>query len=101
MMKLTRREIDRRLHGVPGWSLSGDENRIEIELFFRSFRDAMTFVARAAAVAEELEHVPDIDVRGTRVRLSLTTHDVGGLTDDDFRLARAVNGLLAGSSGGG
>ena len=95
-MTLTKREIERKLHGVPGWTLSADGKRIEQQLFFRSFRDAMTLVAKVASLAEEHTHHPDIDIRYSRVKLSLTTHDEGALTERDFRLAKEINGLLAG-----
>lgn len=95
-MKLTKREIDRKLAHVPGWELSGDGRRIELNLFFRSFKDAMAMVGRVAQLAEEENHHPDIDVRYTRVKFSLTTHDEGALTERDFRMAKGINGLLAG-----
>lgn len=50
----------------------------------------MAFVNRVAALAEEANHHPDIDIRWNKVRLTLTTHSAGGLTTKDFELARQL-----------
>jgi 4a-hydroxytetrahydrobiopterin dehydratase len=58
------------------------------------FGAAMAFVNRVAEAAEAANHHPDILVHGwNRVRLTLTTHSSGGLTDNDFELARTIDGL--------
>ena len=58
------------------------------------FRSAMAFVGRVAEAAEAADHHPDIVVHGwNRVRLSLTTHSVGAITDNDVRLARTIDEL--------
>ena len=51
----------------------------------------MAFVNRVAAFAEEADHHPDILIQYSRVRLTLTTHDAGGLTEGDFALARRID----------
>ncbi len=66
------------------------------EWTFADFPAALAFVTRVGAVAEELGHHPDILLHGwNRVRLTLSTHDTGGLTDADERLAAAVDALGA------
>ncbi|MCC6485260.1 MAG: 4a-hydroxytetrahydrobiopterin dehydratase [Armatimonadetes bacterium] len=60
---------------------------------FPSFTEAIDFVCDVAEAAEEANHHPDIDVRYNRVRLSLTTHDAGGITDKDLTLAQAIDEL--------
>jgi 4a-hydroxytetrahydrobiopterin dehydratase len=52
------------------------------------FVAAMRFVNRVARLAERAGHHPDLEIRWNRVKLSLTTHDEGGLTEKDFQLAR-------------
>ena len=93
---MKKAELERRLKNVPGWTLAAGGKRIEMILMTRRFADAIALVNRVARLAEAHDHHPDIDIRYTRVKLSLTTHDEGGLTDRDFRMAKEINGLLAG-----
>jgi len=92
MNKLDEAEIGRRLAELPNWSRSGDEISREFDL--GGFGPAMAFVSRVAGLAEEAEHHPDILIRYSRVRLTLTTHDAGGLTDNDLDLAGRIDTLL-------
>jgi 4a-hydroxytetrahydrobiopterin dehydratase len=92
MPQLLIPEAVRTLMGeVPGWNLEG--NKIERVLTFAGFRQAMDFVNQVAVIAEERNHHPDIDIRWNKVRLVLSTHSAGGLTDKDFTLARQINKL--------
>ena len=61
---------------------------------FPDFVAAMGFVNQVAGLAEAAGHHPDIDIRWNQVTLALTTHDVGGLTEKDFALAREIDGLV-------
>jgi|SRR5215218_6839877 4a-hydroxytetrahydrobiopterin dehydratase len=62
---------------------------------FRSFTDAVDYVAAIAPIAESLNHHPDIDVRWRTVNLRVQTHSEGGLTEFDFELARRLDDLAA------
>ena len=62
---------------------------------FKSFTDAVDFVAAIAPVAESINHHPDIDVRWRTVNLRVQTHSEGGLTEFDFELARRLDALAA------
>lgn len=73
----------------PGWKVGDD--KIEQWFEFGSFEEAMAFVNRAAELARELDHHPDIDVRYRRVRLELTTHSAGGVTPMDLEFASAIS----------
>jgi 4a-hydroxytetrahydrobiopterin dehydratase len=74
------------------WQREGDE--IVRERKFDDFAAAMSFVNQVAQKAEDANHHPDILVHGwNKVRLSLTNHSAGGLTDDDFRMAAAIDRL--------
>ena len=77
---------------APGWTL-GDA-LLERELTFKNFRVAMAFLNRLADVAEEQGHHPDIELRYNKVKLTLTTHKIGGLSRNDFVLAEKINRLL-------
>jgi 4a-hydroxytetrahydrobiopterin dehydratase len=59
---------------------------------FASFREGMAFANRVAAAAEAADHHPDMLIQYRQVTLTLTSHDAGGLTDRDFRLARRIDG---------
>jgi 4a-hydroxytetrahydrobiopterin dehydratase len=89
---LTDDEISSRLEGLE-WKHEGEQ--IVRDLKFADFKEAIAFVDRVAAVAEEANHHPDILVHGwNKVRLSVTNHSAGGLTDADFELARNVEALI-------
>ena len=71
-----------------GWSREGDEIVKTYEL--PSFPDAIAFVTRIADLAERADHHPDLDIRYRKVRVALSTHDQGGITDKDFALAAEI-----------
>jgi 4a-hydroxytetrahydrobiopterin dehydratase len=70
---------------------------LERDFELKDFPEAMAFVNRVAGVAEELNHHPDILVHGwNKVRLTLSTHSAGGLTDADHALARRIDEVTGG-----
>jgi 4a-hydroxytetrahydrobiopterin dehydratase len=74
------------------WQREGDEIVREWQL--EDFAEAMAFVNRVAELAEETNHHPDILVHGwNKVRLSLTNHSAGGLTEADFKMAAKLDDL--------
>ena len=73
------------------WSVDGDTLRRSWS--FVDFASALSFVNRVGALAEERNHHPDIELGWGRVAIALTTHDVGGLTGQDYDLAQAIDGL--------
>jgi 4a-hydroxytetrahydrobiopterin dehydratase len=75
------------------WRRDGDT--LTVEFTFPSFPAAIGFVNAVAGIAEGLNHHPDIDVRYTRVRLVVSTHDAGGLTELDLQLAEATSAAAA------
>jgi 4a-hydroxytetrahydrobiopterin dehydratase len=85
-------EISTRLGSLPGWERRGDEIEKAFEL--PTFPEAIEFVRRVADRAEAANHHPDIDIRWRKVRIALTTHDAGGLTDLDFQLATETEACL-------
>ncbi|MCO5051459.1 MAG: 4a-hydroxytetrahydrobiopterin dehydratase [Verrucomicrobiae bacterium] len=90
-MKLASVEIKAARKAVPNWAKRGAT--ISRTFVFKDFREAMKFVNAVAKIAERDRHHPDIDVRWNKVTLALTTHDVGGLTQNDFDLAQKFNRL--------
>jgi 4a-hydroxytetrahydrobiopterin dehydratase len=90
MSRLDESAIARALGQTPGWQRAAGEIRRTYR--FRDFREALVFVNRVGDLAERAGHHPDIDIRYNTVTLALTTHDAGGLTSQDFDLARAIDG---------
>ncbi len=88
---LSDADITVRLREVPGWSREGQT--ISRIWKFRDFTEALAFINKVGAVAEAMDHHPDIANSWATVRLTLTTHDKGGLTNLDFDLAKKVNDL--------
>jgi 4a-hydroxytetrahydrobiopterin dehydratase len=88
---LSADEIAARLREVPGWSRAS--NAIERTWTFRDFSEALGFINKVGAVAESMNHHPDIANSWATVRLTLTTHDKGGLTSLDFDLAKKISSL--------
>jgi len=91
MALLSRVEAAEKLALLPDWRLVGET--IERTLTFADFPAAMAFVNRVAEAAEKAGHHPDIDIRWNKVKLALTSHDAGGLTERDFNLAAVIDSL--------
>jgi 4a-hydroxytetrahydrobiopterin dehydratase len=86
---LSNVDILKRLGELQGWRFSRGALRCEFK--FETFEKALRFVARVGALAEKANHHPDIDIRYSKVRLALTTHDLGGVSELDFSLARVID----------
>lgn len=92
MTRLTDEEITSGLAALPGWQREGEAIARTINL--RDFAAAIAYVGRVAELAKAANHHPDICIRGyNRVTLTLTSHDAGGLTYRDLRLAAEVDRL--------
>lgn len=91
MALLDDEEITRRLEGSQ-WRREGEEIVRDVKL--DDFAGALAFVNQVAEAAEEANHHPDILIHGyNKVRLSVTNHSQGGLTEADFALAETIDGL--------
>jgi 4a-hydroxytetrahydrobiopterin dehydratase len=91
MPLLSPETVEQKLKNLQGWKLAGQE--IVREFGFDDFVQAMQFVNAVAEKAEAAGHHPDIDIRYNKVKLALVSHDSGGLTERDFRMAEVVNGI--------
>lgn len=88
-VKLTEHEIEDALKKLPNWQREGDTLRREFQ--FKNFLDAFAFMTKVAICAEKIDHHPDWSNSYNKVVISLTTHDVGGLSPRDLALAEAIN----------
>ena len=91
--RLADDEIQKRLADRVAWTLAGGKLRREFR--FADFSEAFGFMARAALVAEKMDHHPDWSNVWNRVTVELWTHDAGGITDLDFELAQAMDRIAA------
>ena len=82
-----------RLSTMEGWT--GDPSAIVKKVELPSFPAAIDVVTRVAAVAEDLNHHPDIDIRWRTLRFRLVTHSAGGVTKYDLALAKRIDDILA------
>lgn len=86
---LTDAEIHKALPKLPGWKKKG--NTIERAFQFANFVEAMEFVNQIAEAAEAVNHHPDIHISYNKVSLVLVSHDSGGVTQRDIRMAGKIN----------
>jgi len=86
-------EITTQMNYLNEWNLASDS--IVKEFKFDTFNRAINFVNSVAHIAEARHHHPDIMINFNKVRLSLTTHDDGGLSEKDFEVAKEIDKLIS------
>ena len=86
-------EIDSRLAELEGWEREGETIAKTFEL--ADFVGSVEFINRVVEPAEEMGHHPDLSVSWNKVRVSITTHAAGGLTENDFELAKRIEGVAS------
>lgn len=87
-------DVQRSLARLPAWSLTPDGKGIFCELRMEGFSAAVELLGRVAKLADEADHHPDVHLTGyRRLRLELSTHSAGGLTEKDFQLAAKIDAL--------
>ncbi len=92
LLKLSDGEIAQKLSALTGWQREG--NTITKEFVLTGFTEATQFIAKLAEPANAMDHHPDVQLyRYKRVKISLTTHSAGGLTQNDFTLAGTIDSL--------
>jgi 4a-hydroxytetrahydrobiopterin dehydratase len=91
---LTESEAGALLSGTPSWALQQGATRLQRRFEFEDFVKAIEFVNRVAEIAEEQGHHPDIAIHWNKVDLTLWTHKIGGLHENDFILAAKIDKLL-------
>jgi 4a-hydroxytetrahydrobiopterin dehydratase len=89
--KLSDAQVAERLAALSGWTL--ESGMLTRTFTLKDFTAALTFVGAIGHLAEAAGHHPDITINYNRVKLALTTHDSGGITEKDFALAAQINAL--------
>jgi 4a-hydroxytetrahydrobiopterin dehydratase len=92
--ELSEAERDELLAAHPEWSLAREGKAIERHLRFADFSAAFGFMTRVALLAEKHDHHPEWFNVYNRVEIALTTHDAGGLSARDARMAAAIDALV-------
>jgi 4a-hydroxytetrahydrobiopterin dehydratase len=87
--KLSREEAEALKKEIPEWTLK--DNAIEREFKLKDFREAIEFINKIAVIANELDHHPEIWNSYNKVRISLSTHKIGGLSKNDFIEAARID----------
>lgn len=92
--RIEEAEARRMLGDLPGWSLTQNGNAIEKKWTVKNFVAGMKFLDQVAEIAEQEQHHPDVHLTGYRdVAIQLTTHAIGGLSENDFILAAKIEQL--------
>ena len=89
---LDSKQIKAGLKDLPEWDL--EKNVIERTFEFDDFAGSIDFVYGVAELAEEMDHHPDLDIRYAKVRVILSTHSKGGITEMDFEMAERIGNLV-------
>jgi 4a-hydroxytetrahydrobiopterin dehydratase len=92
-------EAEAYLRDVPDWQLRDDGKRIERTFWFKNFKQSLAFVDRVGALAEDAGHHPDVTFGWGYATISLHTHKIKGLHENDFIMAAKVDDLLAQAPG--
>lgn len=85
-------EINRRLEDLDGWEHKGDA--IHTSFQFENFKEAFSVMTRIAFEAEAQQHHPEWTNVYNELQISLSTHDAGGVTEKDFKLARSIENIV-------
>ena len=91
-MVISNQAINEKLKNFTGWSF--EDNQIGKEFMFKDFNSALEFVNKVGEEAEKMNHHPDIFLHSwNKVKLTVSTHSEGGVTDKDFTLAEKIESL--------
>lgn len=94
--KLDPRAIEESMRDLDGWTVEEGSSAISKSFRFKGFNAAFGFMTRCALAAEKMDHHPEWSNVYDKVDVRLTTHDAGGLTELDFKLAAKMNRFAAG-----
>jgi 4a-hydroxytetrahydrobiopterin dehydratase len=93
MALLSDEQVQARIGEVQGWDSAGGALHKNFKL--DDFKGSVDFVTRLTPVAEEMNHHPDLAISWNTVTVTITTHSEGGLTENDFELAKKIDSLAA------
>ena len=91
--KASPTEIETQLKSLKNWKIVSEKLHQEIQ--FKDFKEAFSFMTKVAEEAEKMNHHPEWFNVYNKVRIDLTTHDAGGISEKDFELARKIDTFLS------
>lgn len=91
--KLTETEILENLNKLENWTAA--EDKLARKYKFKNFAESLAFINKAGAIAEHLDHHPDILFGWGYAEFFITTHEAGGITEKDFALAKEIEGIAS------
>jgi len=92
LTKLSQEQIKNELKNMPGWAVVA--GKLHKEFHFKDFNQAFGFMTRAAMHIEKINHHPEWFNVYNKLIVDLTTHDAGGITENDIKLAKILNSLV-------
>ncbi len=92
MKKLSEAEINQRLEKLEGWQY--EENSIQTKFEFENFKETFSIMTRIAFEAEAQQHHPEWTNIFNTLSITLSTHDAGGVTEKDFKMAETIENLI-------
>ena len=92
LTKISQEQIKNELKNMSGWTVV--EGKLHKEFHFEDFNQAFGFMTRAAMHIEKMNHHPEWFNVYNKLIVDLTTHDVGGITENDIKLAKILNSLV-------
>ena len=92
--KLDPQTLTEELKSLEGWQPVEGRNAIEKSFKFKDFNEAFSFMSRIALAAEKMDHHPEWFNVYNRVDIVLTTHDAGGVSERDIKMAKMIEGFL-------
>jgi 4a-hydroxytetrahydrobiopterin dehydratase len=91
---LSDNQIKEKLTTIPEWNFESNQNNITKEFQLKNFVDALDFVNKVGVFAEEMNHHPDIFLHSwNKVKITISTHSEGGVTEKDFELAEKLESI--------
>lgn len=90
LQKLNASEVDAELRGLPGWEFDGTQ--IGKEFTFDCYQKGLVFATHVGLLADRMDHHPDLYIGYRKVSVKLNTHDVDGISELDFQLAKQIEG---------
>ena len=89
---IEKNQLNYFIENNPSWSVYNEA--IKKEFKFNNFIDAFSFISKVALISEKMDHHPNWQNTYNKVTIELSTHDIGGITINDIKLAEAIDKLI-------
>lgn len=93
VLPLSIQKAQELMKEIDGWTLSSDAKEVKKEWKFKNFAEALAFANKVGAIAEAENHHPEIEIAWGKVEVELSTHSIGGLSENDFIVAAKIDAI--------